>query len=103
SLTNTRRVLGSTAMPWTLLKYPGRVSFGGLPFCPHAVTYLPALSNFTTRVPLYPSATTKLPSGNQSRYVGRLKCLSSAPGSPYVPIVCTFVFPSCVNRWTTCL
>ena len=58
---------------------------------------LPSASNFATRVPLYPSDTSKLPSGSHAMNVGRLKWAASAPGTFGVPIVCTSCLPSLVN------
>src|SRR5512145_1871355 len=97
SVTYTRRVSGSTTTPCTASNVPGRVSFGGVPFCPHVVRNFPSLSNFTTRVLAYPSATYSVLSGSHVRNVGRLKCVESSPATPLTPNVCTSYLPSFVN------
>ena len=53
---------------------------------PQSSRNFPFLSNFATRVPLYPSATNSVLSGSQARNVGRLKCVPSAPFTVGVPM-----------------
>ena len=62
--TMNQAYMDSMATPCTLLKYPGRLSTGasfgpprGPPFLPQSIRNLPFLSNFATRVPVYPSET----------------------------------------------
>ena len=92
--TKTRAGEPPTAIPCGVLNWPGPV-----PRVPHFINGLPLLSNFTTRVFPYPSATKNVPSGSQSIIVGRRRRVRSSlsPNSSSTPIVCTSCLPSCVN------
>src|SRR5713226_7899247 len=47
-----------------------------------------------------PSLMKNVPSGSQAMSVGRPKCLSSSPCTPFSPSVITNCLPSCVNSKT---